>query len=319
MRSIFLLPLAAIVLAGCGGSSSSAPPTAVPALNHVHAIAILPNDPGALYMGSHYHLYKTANGGKSWTPLSKQMMLSLALDTRRPTTLFAASLQRGLVRSTDGGKHWTPAAPGIPKGNITGVVMDPASQVVFAYGAGVYRSADGTRWKRSLASQSVHSVAVGTGGSVYTATDNGLFVSRNDGLHWSAIAVTANEPVVQVAAAGSTGYAVTPVSILKTTDGGRAWHRLGSAPTGVEFIGISPSDPREIFAEVGGSGFKASYDGGLTWHNANSGIHDRDFNAATIRVAPSSPNIVYTGAWGLHFYASHDAGHHWTQTATLTR
>lgn len=319
MRPFLFFPLAALVLAGCGNSSSGAPPTAAPALNHVHSIAILPNDPRALYMGAHYHLYKSADGGKRWTQLTKQMMLSLALNVRHPTSLFAVSLQHGLIKSTDGGNTWTPAAPGIAKGNITGVVMDPASQAVFAYGAGVYRSTDGTHWTRSLPKQSVASMAVGTGGDVSMATANGLYVSHDDGLHWSAIAVTANEPVIQVAAADSVAYAVTPVSILKTTDGGHTWHQLGSAPTGVEFIGISPSDPNEIFAEVAGRGFQASYDGGATWHNANRGIHDRDFNAATIRVAPSAPNVVYTGAWGLHFYASHDAGRHWTRTATLTR
>jgi photosystem II stability/assembly factor-like uncharacterized protein len=131
------------------------------------------------------------------------------------------------------------------------------------------------------------------------------------------VGIEANQPVIQVAAAGAAAYAVTPIALIKTADGGRSWRQLGSAPTGIEFVGVSPSDPNEILAEVAGSGFRASYDGGITWRNANRGIHDRDFNASTVRIAPSSPNVVYTGAWGLHFYASHDGGRHWTQTATL--
>ena len=73
----------------------------------------------------------------------------------------------------------------------------------------------------------------------------------------------------------------------------------------------------EVFAEVAQKGFVASHDGGITWHPANNGIHDRNFSASTIRVAPSAPNVVYTGSWGVHFYASRDAGRHWTQTAAL--
>jgi photosystem II stability/assembly factor-like uncharacterized protein len=195
--------------------------------------------------------------------------------------------------------------------------MDPATHVVLAYGAGIYRSIDGSHWTRLLARQSVASVAIGSGGAGYAATANGLFVSHDDGLHWSSVGIEANQPVIQVAAAGAAAYAVTPIALIKTADGGRSWRQLGSAPTGIEFVGVSPSDPNEILAEVAGSGFRASYDGGLTWRNANRGIHDRDFNASTVRIAPSSPNVVYTGAWGLHFYASHDGGRHWTQTATL--
>jgi hypothetical protein len=106
---------------------------------------------------------------------------------------------------------------------------------------------------------------------------------------------------------------------MKSTNFGRNWSLLDKAPQGIEFVGVAPSDPNEVLAEIGGKGFMASRDGGVTWQNANAGIHDRNFNASTVRIAPSNPQVAYTGAWGLHFYATHDGGRHWTEVASLTR
>jgi plastocyanin len=95
------------------------------------------------------------------------------------------------------------------------------------------------------------------------------------------------------------------------------WTALAHAPEGIEFLGLAPSNPNEVFGEVAQKGFVVSRDGGATWHPANAGIQDRNFSASTIRVAPSSPNVVYTGSWGVHFYASQDGGRHWKRIASL--
>jgi len=44
-------------------------------------------------------------------------------------------------------------------------------------------------------------MATGAGGAVFAATVNGLYVSHDDGLHWSTVRAVANQPVIQVAAA----------------------------------------------------------------------------------------------------------------------
>jgi len=325
MRSFrFLLLGISIVAAGCGASNSgTSSPTSVAvstnAQNHLHTIVIMPNNPNVLYMGAHYHLYKSSDGGVKWRPLASQMMLSMVLDPAHPSTLYAVSLQRGLIKTTDGGGHWNPSASGISRGAATGVAFDPATRAVLAYGDGIYRSTDGgAHWTRVLKGQSIANIAMGSGGTAYAATGNGLYVSQG-GVHWKSVASIGNQPIVQVVASGSVAYVATPISLLKSADGGRTWKTLSKAPTGIEFLGVSPSNPNEVIGEVAGQGFRASHDGGATWSAANSGIHDRDFNASTVRIAPSSPQVVYTGAWGLHFYASHDGGRHWAETATLLR
>src|SRR5947209_15801166 len=127
--------VAALLLAGCGSSGSgAAAPTAAPAENHLHSIAILPSNPNAAYFGGHYYLYRTNDGGKQWSRLTKQMMLSLALNPRQPTTLFGVSLQNGLVVSHNGGVKWTSLTSAVPKGNVTAVIVDSAVPAIVAYG-----------------------------------------------------------------------------------------------------------------------------------------------------------------------------------------
>jgi photosystem II stability/assembly factor-like uncharacterized protein len=309
--------LSALVLAGCGGSSagSSTPPAR--AENHLHSIAIVPGHPDEAYFGAHYYLYQTTDGGKQWARLTKQMMLSLALEPQRATTLFAVSLQRGLVESRDAGKHWSTVTSSIPKGNVTGVTVAPSAGTVFAYGAGIYRSADGgAHWTHARAGDSVSSMTGGVGNTVFAATGNGLLVSSDGGRSWKAQKTIGAQPVVQVASSGSTVYAVTAVGLMKSTDDGTTWTTLSKAPIGIEFMAVAPSDPRQIVAEVSQKGFYSSSDGGATWQSG-SGIHDRKFNGSTVQVAAANPEIAYTGAWGLNIYATHDGGRHWVKTATL--
>jgi photosystem II stability/assembly factor-like uncharacterized protein len=319
--SLVVIFVAAIAVAGCGASSSaSGAPTSTPAalaVNHAHSILVLPNNADDVLMGAHYHLYKSTNGGKTWRPLVKQMVLSMALDPTRPSTIYAVSLQKGLEKSVDGGVHWKPLSVGIAKGHLTGVSFVPTSHVVLAYGVGIYRSATGgVHWSNVLPKQSIYTIAVGADSTTYAASSNGLFVSHDAGLHWKAVAQIGNQPVVQAAASGKVAYAIAAVALMKSTDDGRTWKPLSSAPS-IEFLGVSPTNPNEVFGEVGAQGFVMSRDGGIHWRKANLGITDRNFNASVIRVSPSTPNVVYTAAWGLHFYASQDGGQHWKRTSTL--
>jgi photosystem II stability/assembly factor-like uncharacterized protein len=319
--SLVLILVSAIAVAGCGGgSSASSAPTSTPAalaVNHAHSILVMPNNANDVLMGAHYHLYKSTNGGKTWQPLVKQMVLSMALDPTHPSTIYAVSLQKGLEKSVDGGAHWNSLNVGISKGHLTGVSFVPTSHTVLAYGVGIYRSTTGgAHWSNVLAKQSIYTIAVGSDGTTYAASSNGLYVSHDAGHHWKAAAQIGNQPVVQVAAAGRVAYAIAAVALMKSTDNGRTWKALSAAPS-IEFLGVSPTNPNEVFGEIGAQGFVMSRDGGLHWQKANAGITDRNFNASVVRVSPSMPNVVYTAAWGLHFYASQDGGQHWTRTSTL--
>lgn len=327
--------LAALLLAGCGSSNSATGAatgtgTATSSSggtgsvnqpggeNHVHSILITPTNANDIYLGTHYRLYRSTNGGGSWHALLKQMVLSMALDPNRPTEMYAISLQAGLEKSTDGGQRWTVISAGPAKGKVTGVLFDPTDRAVVAYGYGIYRSTDGgNHWTHTLAAESIANVAAGSAGTLYAAAGDGLFISR-DGTHWSSVKIVAGQPVVQVAVSGTVAYADAAVQVLKSTDAGHSWKPLNRAPQGIEYFSVSPSNPNELIGEVAQQGFVVSHDGGASWHPANRGIHDHNFSASTIRIAPSASLVAYTGSWGVHFYATHDGGRYWARVATLT-
>lgn len=330
MRYLYLLALGALALAGCGSSSSgsgSSSSSSQAALNHVHSLIVMPGQPNVVLMGTHYHLYRTTNGGRSWKPLSPMMMTSMIMDSNNHSLLYAVTKQEGLARSADGGKHWTKIATSLPEGAVAGITGDPTAHVLIAYGNGAFRSTDGgAHWSRVIARQSftnsgeTQPSGCGSAGCThfFLGGGNGLYVSSDGGQHWTLSHFLGRQPIVQVAAAQSTVYAVTGLGLARSTNLGKTWKYMKKAPFGIEFVGISPQNPDEVMAEVAGSGFRVSDDGGVTWKKA-TGIRDSDFSASVIRVAPSAPQVAYTGAWGLHVYRTTNGGKRWTQVATLVR
>ena len=126
----------------------------------------------------------------------------LALDPRRPTTLYAAA-GKAVLRSTDAGRSWQPITDGLPaKRQVTSLVVDP---------------------RRS--------------GTVYVGlwsegTVEGIFKTTNGGHTWSrasarfpvtALAVDPAHPATIYAGVGDN----PEPRILRSTDSGRSWAIVG--------------------------------------------------------------------------------------------
>jgi len=106
----------------------------LPKSQHIGKIVIDPRDPNVVYVaalgplwapGGERGLYKTTDGGKTWTNTNfidnDTGFTDVAMDASNPNILFAASYQRrrtpwgfngggagsGLWKTTDGGKKWT--------------------------------------------------------------------------------------------------------------------------------------------------------------------------------------------------------------------
>jgi photosystem II stability/assembly factor-like uncharacterized protein len=129
---------------------------------------------------------RSSNGGDSWQELQGGLpdiaALSVAVDPRDSTVVFAGFEMGGLYRSNDGGDTWSLLASGIsPEGQITDIVFDSTdSMTLYAAdkSAGVYRTTDGgDRWNTinmSLANREVNSLAVSVDGlHLYAATEGG--------------------------------------------------------------------------------------------------------------------------------------------------
>ena len=152
---------------------------------HIGQILIDPRDPDVVYAaamgglwapGGERGLFKTTDGGATWTPVleisENTGIADVAMDPRDPDVLYAVAFQRrrhvgvlvaggpesGVWKSTDGGETWRDITRGLPAGDLGRIALavspiDP--DVLYANAAatedksGFYRSPDrGETWVR---------------------------------------------------------------------------------------------------------------------------------------------------------------------------
>jgi photosystem II stability/assembly factor-like uncharacterized protein len=107
--------------------------------------AVDPSNPDVLYLGStHKGLFRSTNGGQSWSKLPALPAASIndiAIDPTDSQTLYAAT-DKGAFISRDGGDAWTPLQSGLgPNPIVYSVAVDPndSSHVFAVTPDGVYR------------------------------------------------------------------------------------------------------------------------------------------------------------------------------------
>jgi uncharacterized protein (TIGR03437 family) len=81
------------------------------------------------------HVFKTQNGGASWTDISGNLpnvpVNDLVIDPDLPQTLYAAT-DIGVMVTTDGGNTWSTLGNGLPKVVVQALVLDRGSRVMRA-------------------------------------------------------------------------------------------------------------------------------------------------------------------------------------------
>ena len=208
---------------------------AISANGQVTAVAINPNNPNVIYIGTAWGgVWLTRDGGATWTPIFDRAPSvgigdpgALAIDPVNTNILYAGTTSRegsqfsgeatqppaGLFKSTDSGASWIRLGSGYPSGppsnasilfnqRITVVIVDPANTQ-----------------------------------TLYLASSAGLFVSTDGGFNWTQGAVPAGD--VRSLALDTTSPAgarilyagVTGVGVVQSTDGGRNWHAILNAAT----------------------------------------------------------------------------------------
>ena len=187
-----------------------------------------------------------------------------------PTTFWAGAPAGGLWKTTDGGLTWTTNTDYLSVIGCTDLAIDPSNPNTMylatgdgyagdTYCIGVLKSTDG--------------------GLTWNTT--GLTFAVNIMREMRRLVINPNNPQILLAA--------TNAGIYRTTNGGTSWTNvLAGNFYDIEF---KPTDPNTVY--VGGTTFRLSTDGGVTFTTISNGIPTAGCNRMAIAVTPADPNYVY--------------------------
>jgi len=309
----------------------------------VYSLAVDPSAPATLYAGTFSGVFKSTDGGGTWTFIfghNNASVVALAIDRSAPSNIYAGSAPYewppgGIFKSTDGGENWTDG--GLSGRLVFALAIDPSAPATLYAGTdeGVFKSINrGGSWtaiNAGLTNPSVGSLRIDPSApaTLYAGTaGGGVLKSSNGGGSWTAINAGLIASSVHALAidpsAPSTLYAGTlNAGIFKSTNGGASWTAINAGLTNL-FVGtlaIEPSAPATLYAGTSG-GFAAgvfkSTNGGGNWTAVNTGLAHPTFPALAIdalAIDPSAPASLYAGTYAGVFKSTNGGGN-WTAVNT---
>ncbi|MHA2277520.1 MAG: WD40/YVTN/BNR-like repeat-containing protein, partial [Candidatus Kariarchaeaceae archaeon] len=273
-----------------------------PANSFVNSIMVHPSDNNTVYVSltlapdewvdpDTNFLFRTVDGGSSWTDLNTEVVLNLlAIVPSSDNDTIYASYGAFVYRTNNDGINWNDITPPPVTSDINDLAIDPTNNNTIYIPKrtyGIYKSIDG-------------------GNTWITLTDGinnvnaCLIVVPND----------EDSETVYIAAVEGTGT-------FRTDDAGMSWRYLDSGGINHSFadeIRVSPHDPETIW-EIGDIGvLYISDNGGTNWTTIFHPQHGYDFRYSsvhTIESAPSDDDIIYAIKSGFGIFRSEDGGKVW--------
>jgi len=257
---------------------------------------------------------------------------AVACSPTDPNRYFAAGADGGVWRTTDGGSSWTPLTDHMPTSAMGALALDPLNEnIIYAgtgeanyanhsrYGLGLYKSTDGGETWLQLAEDVF-------GGRCFSKM---VINPLNSQIIYAAITRAGGFP--ELAAAKGHPGATGPLGLFRSDDGGSSWVQLtnGLPSLSTTDVAIDPSDPQTLYAAIGrifghpDNGIYKSTDGGDSWGKLGGGLPSETLGRISVAVAPSMASRIYTlitrpsdafggGASVLGAYRSDDGGGSWT-------
>lgn len=216
-------------------------------------------------------VYKSLNGGMSWTDVSPKYnnnsifyednFTAIAIAPSQPNIVYAGS-EHAIYKSLNGGESWIRlngeresnwGPVGVRAGFPIDMVVDKNNAdtlYINNYGGGVFKSIDGAQtwesWSKGYTGADIHSVAVSENGCLSANGRSGAFRSENSGGDWSGMGFgiasfnegsgVAYDPSDE---SGNTIFISDQFEgkILRSTNGGQDWNLVSGLPNGLGDVG----------------------------------------------------------------------------------
>jgi len=241
-----------------------------------------------------------------------------------PATLYAATSEAGVFRSTDRGRHWTPVNRGLTRMNVLSLAADPASPTLYAgTSGGLFKSIDeGATWRvagTELVDEQIKALLLNPrdAGTVYAGTARGLWRSADAGATWSRLAnQPENSSIAALALAPDPArslYAGTARGLYRSRDGGASWTRLskGLPVPSIVTLAIDPERATLLYAGTANGAYRSD-DGGDSWRGITFG--QTSLPVTALLADPRHPDTLYMGTSFVGgFFKTDDAGKTWTR------
>ncbi|MFC1941405.1 WD40/YVTN/BNR-like repeat-containing protein [Chloroflexota bacterium] len=278
---------------------------------HIYQVVIEPKSPETIYAATEEGIYRTINGGTTWSDFSTGLHTSQirSLTISRDGVLYAGSMGYGLYRcdpASDSVWQQLPALANFgtfwpiwddrPLYQYTSLLIHPTDNQIMYLGtfpAGIYKSTDGgTSWRESnvgWTNDGVFCLVFHPDNTdiIYAGTYNGLNRSLDGGEHWET------------------------------------WDKGWPAEQWVFDIEFDPHNPDIMYAcskngedmGRGREGFHGtvtkSIDGGANWFEITSGLNvNQEFY--NIVIDPVLPDTLYMATQNEGIFITRDGGNGWS-------
>jgi photosystem II stability/assembly factor-like uncharacterized protein len=227
-------------------------------------------------------IFRTADGGRSWNPMTTGMLPAVReLRFFSPRQGFAVGesssfFPNGLTKTKDGGLGWKAAGPGSGPDVVAAQITGPQSMLLAGHHGWVAKLESGTLLPAhtpAIGARTIRDIEmvdnrygwlVGDGGLILRTSDGGLSwhalrqlpqLGLIDGVDWHAVATQGN----QVWVVGSPGSVV-----LHSADAGRTWQSQSTGHT-MPLYAVDFQTPTHGVAAGAIGTILATTDGGQTW------------------------------------------------------
>ena len=246
-----------------------------------------------------------------------------------PARLYATTAT-GVYRSADAGRSWTPLGVGQLGPIVQSLAVAAPEQLFAGTASGLYGSPDGGANWQQLLQGAVSAVAVVTGAddqqAVFagTATD-GLLRTTDGGRTWTGANPGLRDLAVQALALSpnfaydGVGFVALATGLKRTRNGGKAWRAvdLPALTLAVQCLALSPDFARDGLAFAGTEtlGLLRSSDGGTHWM-AVPDLAGESVLAVTC-AAPHAGGQTVAAATSTAIAVSRDAGVSWQRGSAI--